>query len=292
MNVGVVDIGTNSMRLLITDGLVEAGRWSVVTGLGKGVDATGLLSDAAMEKTLLTLSDFGRLMDDHRVERRVAIATSASREAANREVFFDQAESAIGVRPALISGEQEAKMAYKGALSGVDGAQPVLVSDIGGGSTELVTHDWADSIDVGTVRLSERILRERPPSETEMRQASDHLSQTFEVLEPGEVRTHIGVAGTWTSLSAMAQNLPAHRRDEVHGSSLCLDSARGLVERLSRMTLEETRAIASLDPNRAPVILAGSMIAVAVMTKLGVTTTIVSKRDTLDAAAMELIGIP
>lgn len=292
MKVGVVDIGTNSMRLLMTDGRRELGRWVEVTGLGRGVDSTGRLSAEGIDASLEALVGYGRLMDRAAVERRMAIATSASRDASNRDAFFDRAESALGVRPELLTGEEEGRLAFAGATSGVDLEEPVVVSDIGGGSTEVVTRQSTRSIDIGSVRLTERFLSDRPPSEIDMDASTRRLREMFAALDLGSVSSHIGVAGTWTSLSAIAQDLPAYQRDRVHHSLLTNGEAVEVAARLSKLSLEETRSIPSLDPRRAPVILAGALIAVAVMERLGVEETMVSERDTLDGAAMELIGIP
>lgn len=292
MKVGVVDIGTNSMRLLITDGRSEHRRWVEVTGLGRGVDSTGRLSDEAIAASLEALVEYGRLMDVAAVERRMAIATSASRDASNREAFFDRAETALGVRPELLTGEEEGRLAFAGATSDLDLEEPIVVSDIGGGSTELVTRQSARSIDIGSVRLTERHLRDRPPSPIDMEVSARRLTEMLADFDPGSVASHIGVAGTWTSLSAIAQELPTYQSDRVHHSRLTHGATVGVVGRLSNLSLEETRSIPSLDPRRAPVILAGALIAIAVMERLGVEETIVSERDTLDGAAMELTGIP
>jgi exopolyphosphatase/guanosine-5'-triphosphate,3'-diphosphate pyrophosphatase len=290
VNVGVVDIGTNSMRLLITDGVREWERLVEVTGLGRGVDRTGTLSDDGIEDSLAVLARFGSRMDEERVERRIAIATSASRDAANREMFFDLAESALGVRPTLISGETEARLAFAGATASTGLEGPFVVSDIGGGSTELVTAEAAVSIDVGSVRLTERAIPSRPPSPTELSAARALVEGLFAGtdLEPG---TLIGVAGTWTSLAAIAQDLPHYTPDRVHGYRLTRASLERVIDSLAKMTLEETAAIPSLDPKRAPVILAGGLIAQGVLDALGADEVLISEHDTLDGAARELLAL-
>jgi exopolyphosphatase/guanosine-5'-triphosphate,3'-diphosphate pyrophosphatase len=289
--VGVVDIGTNSMRLLITDGEADFGRWVEVTGLGRGVDSSGSLAEETVEATVHVLEKYGRIMDEHEVGKRLAIATSASRDATNRETFFDRAETALGVRPTLISGETEGRYAFSGAIGDLELEPPVVVTDIGGGSTEFVTADLVRSVDVGTVRLADRALPGRPPTRDELEKARSIVNEALAGVEAGDVGSHIGVAGTWTSLSAIALGLDRYDRDVVHGSRLSVDSLADLVARLSAMTMDETRRIPGLDPKRAPVILPGAVIARAVMETLSVTETIVSERDTLDGAAMELIGI-
>ena len=279
------------MRLLITDGVEEVGRWVEVTGLGRGLEETGSLSQHAMGPTLDALETFGRRMDDAGVERRQAIATSASRDAFNREQFFDRAESVLGIRPTLITGSEEGRYAYSGALSGLDPHLPVVVSDIGGGSTEFVTADRSLSIDIGTVRLGDRVLPDRPPIAGQIEMAGAMVEEMFSEVTLKGFATHIGVAGTWTSLAAIALELPAYDRELVHGSVLTVDDVDSLTSRLSALTLDETREIPSLDPRRAPVILPGALIAKAVMVLLGSSETVISEKDTLDGAALHLLGI-
>ena len=291
MNVGVVDIGTNSMRLLITDGLSEVGRWVEVTRLGRGVDQTGVLDGEAIENTIEVFSRFGKLMTEHGVVKRSAIATSASRDAANRDTFFDRAESVLGVRPELISGEREGRLAFAGALSSDSFPGRIVVSDIGGGSTEFVTDSDVTSVDIGSVRLTERHLRERPPTKEQLSHSLIEIARQFGDIEVGSAETHIGVAGTWTSLAAISQDLEVYDSKKVHGHVLTNAALDVVVEKLRGMTVEETAAIPSLDPARAPVILAGATVATVVTEVLGVSETVVSEHDTLDGVAFELLAI-
>lgn len=291
VKVGVVDIGTNSVRLLVTDGDIEHGRWVEVTGLGQGVDETGQLDSHRMDVTLRVLRRFGETLDEHQVERRLAIATSASRDASNREVFFDMAENALGVRPTLISGEMEARYAFRGAVT-EDLEGPIVVSDIGGGSTEFVTETMAVSIDIGSVRLTERALTRRPADPEQMRRARHIVADLFEAVSVGPVETLVGVAGTWTSLSAIGQHLPAYDPLRVHGHIMSRQELDGVVGMLATKTIAETAAIPSLDPRRAPVILAGGVVATGVMERLGAGRVLVSEADSLDGAAAVLLAIP
>jgi exopolyphosphatase/guanosine-5'-triphosphate,3'-diphosphate pyrophosphatase len=291
VKVGVVDIGTNSMRLLITDGAVEEGRWVEVTGLGRGVDRTGVLSDSGIEDTLAALARLGAEMGHRQVDRREAIATSASRDSANREEFFDLAESALGVRPRLITGEEEARLAYIGATSKADATGPIVVSDIGGGSTELVTSAGGASYEIGSVRLTERAIPTRPAPDVEITAARSLARTTFDEVDL-DVGTLIGVAGTWTSIASIAQGLSAYSHERVHGYALTRADLAALIESLAGMTVEETAAIPSLDPKRAPVILGGALVAEAVMDSLDVGRATISEHDTLDGVAMELLALP
>ena len=178
--VGVVDIGSNSMRLLIAEGASVIGRWVEVTGLGKGVDATGMLSEPAMDRTVAALEKYGRLMDDHGVTRRAAIATSATRDAANRDVFLARATESLGVAPDVIDGGREGRLSFSGATRDLDPGITWVVSDIGGGSTEFVTTGDARSIDIGSVRLTDRLLMARPAMPGQVDAARRHVLALFD----------------------------------------------------------------------------------------------------------------
>jgi exopolyphosphatase/guanosine-5'-triphosphate,3'-diphosphate pyrophosphatase len=291
MKVGVVDIGTNSMRLLITDGVTESGRWVEGTGLGRGVDSSGELSEEAMERTLVVLGRFGLQMTALGVEKRYAMATSATRDASNREEFLDRAEKALGVRPEVISGAKEGLLSFDGAEADFFVADPVLVSDIGGGSTELVTYDEVMSIQMGSVRLADRMSSVYPLPERDYEKAMEMAWAPFRGIDLDFVATHIGVAGTWTSLAAIVQDLARYEPAKVHGYWLDIYDLDGVVDTLCDMTLEEIEAIPSLDPKRAPVIRAGAMVAHAVAGSIGLDATLISVKDSLDGAALDLLGL-
>ena len=291
LKVGIVDIGSNSMRLLITDGFEEFERQVEVTGLGRGVDSTGVLSDRAVEDTLEVLRRFGGLLEAFGVQRRLAIATSASRDASNREAFFDGCETALGIRPTLITGSEEARFAFRGATSGLAVSGPVVVSDIGGGSTEFVWADREISIDIGSVRLTDRHLPARPASSTQVREALDAVHTLFDGVSPAGGETLVGVAGTWTSLAAMDQELAPYDPDLVHGYLIGRADLGRWIAKLAERTIEETAALAGLDPKRAPVILAGAVVALGVMDVLGADEATVSERDTLEGAAKHLLDL-
>ncbi|HJU51119.1 MAG TPA: exopolyphosphatase [Acidimicrobiia bacterium] len=268
------------MRLLLVQqvgsGIVELGRFERVTGLGRGVEAAGLLSEEAMDRTLLALAEFGARMNEARVDRRRAVATSASRDAANSGLFFDRAELALGVRPELISGEEEARLAFAGASRGRP--EPLLVIDIGGGSTEFVTHTGGTSYEIGSVRLTDRLLAQRPVESTDLASAREMVAEAFQGVTPfsGSV---LGVAGTWTSLGAMEES-----------ESLSGAAVTAWVERLAAMSLAETAGIPGLDPDRAPVMLGGAIVAEGAMTAVAAEAVVVSHRDLLDGVIASLIG--
>lgn len=287
VRVGVVDIGTNSMRLLITDGVVEVGRWEEVTGLGRGVDRTGELSENAMQRTVEALRRYGAIMDDEEVERRAAMATSASRDASNRESFFDRAETVLGTRPVLVSGSQEARYAFAGATANWVGPRPWVVSDIGGGSTEFVTEDFEVSIDVGSVRITERWLTERPLNNEQVNGARSEIRSVFVDAVSTDVGSLLGVGGTWTEIGGL---VGGHERD-VDLATVTLEEVNRLVATLAGMTVEETAVLPTLNPARAETILGGVLVAEAVMETLGAETATQSIADTLDGAALELLAV-
>lgn len=287
MRVGVVDIGTNSMRLLICDSRGDIGRWVEVTGLGRGVDASGVLSEEAIGRTIDVFDRFGGLMESHEVDARRAIATSATRDAANRDSFLDRAEKALGVRPDVIGGAEEGMLAYLGATTDLSGSEYV-VSDIGGGSTEFVTADSVVSVDIGSVRLSDRLLTHRPPPSEQLEAARNHVAELFAgVRVSGDV---VGVAGTWTSLAAVDLGLDVYDPEVVHHHRMERRGLDLLIDRLAAMTVEQTAAIPSLDPKRAPVFLSGAVVAAAVFDVAGVDTVTISERDSLDGVAIGMLG--
>ena len=292
MRVGVVDIGSNSMRLLITDGVTEHVRIVEVTGLGRGVDETGLLGKAEMRRTVEVLRRFGDRMDEGAVARRGAVATSATRDASNRDFFLTAAADALGVMPDVISGEREGNLAFAGATAGLNTDASYLVADIGGGSTELVTSTRSVSIDVGSVRLTDRSLPSRPAAKSELDNARSEVRSAIRSAELPGADQLVGVAGTWTSLAAIDLGLERYDRAVVHHHVMGAHIVSHLVDLLGRMSVEETAEIPSLDSKRAPVILAGSVIAEAVMEVTGAAEVLVSERDSLDGLAAELIGLP
>jgi exopolyphosphatase/guanosine-5'-triphosphate,3'-diphosphate pyrophosphatase len=292
LRVGAVDIGTNSMRLLIVDrtdtGIVELGRWETVTGLGKGVDSSGALNQASIDRTLPALAEFGATMTRFEVERRVAVATSATRLAANREALLELAEGALGVKPRVIGGEEEAELAFSGATAGlgVSLPGPHMVVDIGGGSTEFVTQNGARSIEIGSVRLSERVMPDRPCPPDQLAAGESEVAELFADVEAAlPMTTVMGVAGSWTSLAAIHLGVAEYDRHRVHHSRLTGAGLEALVTRLAALSTEETAEIPALDPARAPVILAGAVIAKAAISRLAVASAVVSVSDLLDGLA-------
>ena len=293
MNVAAVDIGTNSMRLLILDPTGDVVfRDSEVTGLGAGVDSRGAFDEVRMADTLDVMARFGAAMDLHSALTRIAVATSATRDATNGPAFADAVAERLRVRPEIITGEREAQLAFLGATSG--GARgPCVVVDIGGGSTEFIHGDaapvWSVSVDIGSVRLTDRFLPDRPADADQMADAMTHVGDLFDGIPPAGDRPVIGVAGTFTTLAAMSLGLETYDRATVDGTIVSLSSLIEIRDRLKSMTVSETAAIPAVQPKRAPVILAGAVIVVCALERLGVSDVSVSESDLLDALAVEAL---
>jgi exopolyphosphatase/guanosine-5'-triphosphate,3'-diphosphate pyrophosphatase len=227
------------------------------------------------------------------------VATSAARDAGNRDEFFAGVQQRLGVQPEVISGLTEAELSFSGALSRIrPGAEPVLVMDIGGGSTELVLGSAtgkiqvADSLDIGSVRLTERFLHSSPPTPEELDRATAHVGRALagSSVDLARVGTWVGVAGTVTTLAALHLGLREYDRDRVHGSLIPTDQLAGLLSRLSALPVAEIRAIPGMHPQRADVITAGSLIAARVAAQVPTPALVVSESDILDGMALELLG--
>jgi exopolyphosphatase/guanosine-5'-triphosphate,3'-diphosphate pyrophosphatase len=278
---GAVDIGTNSTRLLVGDE-----RRATITRLGRGVDRTGRLDDEAVARTLEVLDDYAAVLRAQGARRVRAVATSAARDAANRDEFLDAAGSILGVRPELLTGAEEGRLAYLGATAGLDPAGgPFLVVDIGGGSTEFALADAVLSIDTGAVRLTEQWLHSDPPTGEELSMAVSvartHLEDVTREL-PGvqDVRTVVGVAGTIATVAAV--ELGFYDRDAVHGFRLTRDAAEDVFRTLATEPLADRRHNPGLQSERADVIVGGCCVLVAVMRHLDLDEILVSEADLLD----------
>lgn len=306
MRVGVVDIGTNSTRLLIADvddgAIEELDRRSEVTRLGQGVDASARLADEAMGRVFATLAAYRDAMDAAAVapEQRVAVLTSAARDAANGADFARRVQDGYGLDARTLNGDEEARTSFRGATHGRDPADetPLLVFDIGGGSTELIVGAAGDaepsfhvSMQAGVVRQTERHLDRDPPSPHELQRLADEVRATIEASVPAAVRASaqsaIGVAGTATSLAAIDQRLEPYDPRRVHGYVLERGEVELLLARLAQMTLAERRRVRGLHPDRAPTIVAGAAIMLEVLQAFGLDRVEVSEHDILHGVALE-----
>lgn len=305
MRVAAIDCGTNSIRLLIAEKdaagrLVELDRRLEVVRLGQGIDASGEFHPDALQRTFAAVDDYAKLIKEFDVHlgRVQFVATSASRDARNREDFYAGVEKRLGVFPDVISGDEEARLSFAGATSGLNGAlDPILVMDIGGGSTELIygLHtgeiDRAISLDIGSVRMTERFFKSDPPSKVDLEAASHHIDMLLDgsKIDFARVKTWIGVAGTVTSLGAIHLQLRHYDRKRVHGSKINSAAVADLLSRLSKLTADEIRQIPSMHPKRADVITAGTLIAARVAERVGARELTVSESDILDGIANRLL---
>jgi len=286
MPVAVIDIGTNTTRLLVAepeDGdVVELERRTTITTLGKGVDATGRLSDEAMDRVAEAIAAYREVIDRLGAERIVAVATSAMRDAENGPAFREYLKEKYGVDARTISGDEEARLTFLGATAGRNDDRETVVIDIGGGSTEYVVgrpgHDpsFHTSTQMGSVRHTERFLHSDPPKRKELQALAEAVRATVPDLKAEHA---IAVAGTATSLAAI------DGAEEVHGHLLSLASCERIGAMLAAMPLEERRHVRGLHPDRAPTIVAGAVILTESIRALGLDHAEVSDRDLLHGAA-------
>jgi exopolyphosphatase / guanosine-5'-triphosphate,3'-diphosphate pyrophosphatase len=302
--VASIDIGTNSTRVLVArpDGagkLDILDRRNTITRLGQDVGATGRLADEAIERTLACLRDYRKVLDEHHVERVRVAATSASRDAANRDEFFDAVEDVIGTRPELLSGEEEGRMSFLGATGDLDHALgPFLIVDIGGGSTEFIAGtdevEGVISVDVGCVRLTEKFLEHDPPMPEELTAcisfADAHLEDVArEVPTATEARTLVGLAGTITTVAAVEIGLAEYDRDRIHHFRLTRDAAEDVFRTLATEPYDRRIHNPGLEKARADVIVGGCCVLVALFRRFGFDEMIVSEADILDGLALSLL---
>ncbi|MER8223237.1 Ppx/GppA phosphatase family protein [Streptomyces sp. NPDC094143] len=309
--VAAVDCGTNSIRLLVADAdpatgeLVDLDRRMTIVRLGQGVDRTGRLAPEALRRTFAACREYAAVLKEHGAERLRFVATSASRDAENRDEFVRGVLDILGVEPEVITGDQEAEFSFTGATKELAGSDhlptPYLVVDIGGGSTEFVVGDdrvrAARSVDVGCVRMTERHLVRAgvvsdPPSEEQIAAMRADIEAALDLAEETvplrEARTLVGLAGSVTTVSAIAQELPAYDSEAIHHSRVPLERVRGITEWLLRSTHAERAAVPSMHPGRVDVIGAGALVLLSIMERIGAEEVVVSEHDILDGIAWSL----
>jgi exopolyphosphatase / guanosine-5'-triphosphate,3'-diphosphate pyrophosphatase len=304
MRVAVVDMGSNSTRLLVADvedsEVTELERRSTVTRLGRGVDTSRQLSSEAIEDVCNTVGEYLGLMKQHEPEQTVAIATSAVRDAENRGAFCGELRERFALDARVLSGDDEARLTYLGVAHERLQAQDTLVVDIGGGSTELVVGSgsevsWHASLQAGTVRHTERHVAHDPAEQGELEALANDVRSLIDKALAGSdfahARAGIGVAGTPTSLAAIDQRLDPYDPDAVHGSTLSLSAIQRMYSQLAAKTLEERLRVTGLHPGRAPTIVAGVVILIQVMRAFGLSEIEVSEHDILYGAALEAVEL-
>jgi exopolyphosphatase / guanosine-5'-triphosphate,3'-diphosphate pyrophosphatase len=319
--VAAVDCGTNSIRLLVaeldpaTGAARELDRRMEIVRLGQGVDATGRLADEALARTFAACDRYAEQIRLLGADQIRFVATSATRDASNRDEFFAGVRSRLGVEPEVISGDEEANLSFSGATGALNGAAiaaaatsaaaaaaaaayptPYLVIDIGGGSTEFVlgTHtvQAARSVDIGCVRLTERHLVDDPPTPAQISAAGQDVDRAIdlaaETVPLAEARSLVGLAGSVTTVAAIALGLAEYDRDRVHLARIPTDEVRAVAGDLLAMTREQRAAIASMHPGRVDVIGAGALVLARIADRLGLPDLIVSEHDILDGIAASM----
>jgi exopolyphosphatase / guanosine-5'-triphosphate,3'-diphosphate pyrophosphatase len=291
--VAVVDLGTNSTRLLVADvhdGRVEElDRRLEITRLGEGVDARRQLLPHAVARVRNVLVDYRRAAEELGAERTLAFGTSAVRDAENGDAFLGELEWSYGFATRLLTGHEEALLTFRGVSAGLKIEDGTLVVDVGGGSTELILGGpggvtFHESFDLGCVRLTERF-----PDDPEG--AAEFARTTLDPVEL-DVRQAVGVAGTITQLATLDLGLEREEPDRVHGHTLTTDAVASLLERLARMSVEEIRRERGMHPDRAPVIVAGTVVVVETLRRFGLEELEVSERDIMHGAALAAANLP
>jgi exopolyphosphatase / guanosine-5'-triphosphate,3'-diphosphate pyrophosphatase len=303
MRLAAMDVGTNSTRLLVADVdggrvVAEHDRETIITRLGKGVDRTGRLDPAALRRTLDVLAGYAATCRRLGVQHRRVVATSATRDAGNRQEFLDGVRALLGVEAEVLSGREEAATAYRGATHDLPGGGRTLVVDIGGGSTELILgasigHPEAMvSLDLGCVRLYERHLHSDPPTAAEVAalraDAAAQLAGVTETLDPASAERVVGVAGTITTVTAIGLGLDAYDPARIHRAALSAAEIAGVAEKLAAMTVAERAAIPVMAKGREDVIAAGALLLDELVRTFGFQRVIASETDILDGVLLGL----
>ncbi|MFF8832624.1 exopolyphosphatase [Streptomyces sp. NPDC015131] len=302
--VAAIDCGTNSIRLLVADvdpatgEVTDLDRRMTIVRLGQGVDRTGRLAPEALERTFAACREYADVIKEYGAERLRFVATSASRDAENRADFVRGVLDVLGVEPEVVTGDQEAEFSFTGAtqeLAG-SGSGEYLVVDIGGGSTEFVVGAEharaARSVDIGCVRLTERHVRHDPPTEAEVAAIRADVEAALDLAEETvplrEAETLVGLAGSVTTVAAIALGLGAYDSAAIHRSRISYERVAEVTARLLAATHDERVAIPVMHPGRADVIVSGALVLLAVMERAGAREVVVSEHDILDGIALSL----
>jgi exopolyphosphatase / guanosine-5'-triphosphate,3'-diphosphate pyrophosphatase len=303
--VAAIDCGTNSIRLLIADagatGLLDVVRRMEVVRLGAGVDRTGRFADDALARTFAAVDDYAAQIREYGVERVRMVATSATRDAANRDVFVAGVRDRLGVGPDVVSGDEEAALSFAGATADLTGAEfsaPYLACDIGGGSTEFVLGDdtgirAARSVDVGCVRMTERHLHDDPPTAEQVESARADIRAAVELVAQtvplSEAATLVGLAGSVTTVTALALGLDRYRPERIHHARISAADVARVTDMLLSMTHDERAALPVMHPGRVDVIAAGALVLDTVVRGAGVDSVVTSEHDILDGIALSIV---
>jgi exopolyphosphatase/guanosine-5'-triphosphate,3'-diphosphate pyrophosphatase len=301
VRVAAIDCGTNSVRLLIADvadgALTDVSRRMEIVRLGEGVDRTGRLAPEAIERTRKALLGYAVEIAELGVSRVRMCATSASRDAANADEFTTMVRATLGVDPEVITGDEEARLSFAGAVTGLEAEQPYLVVDIGGGSTEFVVGgdavQHAVSMDIGCVRMTERHLHGDPPTQTEVAAAERDITQAVDTalrtVSGSDAATLVGLAGSVTTVAALALHLPGYDAKQIHHARIPYDDVAKVTSDLLGSTVADRRDLPVMHAGRADVIGAGALILRIIMERAGMTSVIASEHDILDGICYGIV---
>lgn len=306
MRVAAIDCGTNSIRLLIADvvdnKIIDVVRTMIIVRLGEGVDQTREFSHAALTRTFAAVDVYAGLIDEHKPEVVRFVATSASRDVSNRAEFFAGVKERLGIEPTVISGDEEARLSFLGATAGLAElpdapAAPYLVIDIGGGSTEFVVGEFAPtaaiSTDVGCVRMTERHFHDDPPTAQQISDATQDVDAAIataaSVVPLEDVRSLIGLAGSVTTIAALALNLQSYDPTKIHGSRISAEKVHEIAQELLSMTRAQRAGLGPMHEGRVDVIGGGALVLDRIMQVTGLSQVVVSEHDILDGIAFDLV---
>ncbi len=295
MRIGAIDIGTNSMRLLICDyidnKLENRVKFVNTTRIGKGVDKNGYISEEAINRNIIALKEFANICKENKCEKIYAIGTSALRDSKNKEEFINLAKLKSSIDLEIITGEEESNLGFKGVLEGLNSEDDILVLDIGGGSTEFIIGSvegikFAKSENVGALRMTEKFLTKDPICENEFDNMSlfikNEIDETLKYIKDKGIKKLVGIGGTITSLSAMNQELEVYSMEKIHNSLISKDDIKLILQNLKKMTLSDKKNLKGLQAKRADIITAGVKILDIIMENLEIENIIVSEYDNLE----------
>ncbi|HSQ88625.1 Ppx/GppA phosphatase family protein [Romboutsia sp.] len=295
MKIGTIDIGTNSMRLLIgdyIDGKVEHRRKFInTTRIGQDVDKDGYISEEAIKRNIEALKQFSNICKEENCEHVYSMGTSALRDSTNGHEFVELAKQEVGIDVEIISGEEESNLGFRGVLEGLENDDDILVIDIGGGSTEFIIGDkegikFVKSENVGALRMTEKFLKSDPINEDEFKETSvfieNEINDTLNYIKEKRIKKLVGIGGTITSLSAMNQELEIYSMEKIHNSKIYKKDIETILQSLKNMTLSDKKRLKGLQPKRADIITAGVKILDIIMEKLEIEDIVVSEYDNLE----------
>jgi len=295
MKIGNIDIGTNSMRLLIAeykDGkIINRKKYVNTTRIGQGVDSQGYITDEAIERNINALIEFSKICKEEECKEIYCMGTSALRDSKNKELFIKLAKEKANINVDIISGEKESNLGFMGVLQGLENQEDILVIDIGGGSTEFIIGNkngirFAKSENVGALRMTEKFLKQDPINETEFKNMSDfiyeEIKDTLKYIEKDGVQKIVGIGGTITSLSAINQKMESYSMDKIHNSKVTLSEIELILQNLKKMTLNDKKNLKGLQTKRADIITAGVEILYTIMKNIEINEIIVSEYDNLE----------